>query len=389
MADRDPHELHDTTALDTVEVEDARQAANNAKRKKLFTAFAAGVAAIGGSYYAYDVLVASKHAVTDNAYVGADVAQVTPLVGGPVKAVYVHDTQQVRRGDVLVRLDDTDARIAVARAEANLASAVRKVQGLHATDSGLGAQISARTADEARAQAQIASAQADVEKARIDLQRRESLAPSGAVSGEELTSARNAFNTAAASLRAAQAARSQAAASRNAAVGDRNANLALIANSSVADNPEVLAARAALTQARVDLGRTVLRAPIDGIVSQRRVQVGQKVQAGTQLMVVVPVQAAYVDANFKEVELKKVKPGQPVELTSDLYGHDVVFHGKVAGFSGGTGAAFALVPAQNATGNWIKVVQRLPVRVTLDPKELQKHPLRVGLSMEVDVNVSN
>jgi len=149
------------------------------------------------------------------------------------------------------------------------------------------------------------------------------------------------------------------------------------------------AARAALEQARVDLERTVLRAPIDGVVSQRRVQVGQKVQAGTQLMVVVPVQAAYVDANFKEVELKKVKPGQPVELISDLYGEDVVFHGKVAGFSGGTGAAFALVPAQNATGNWIKVVQRLPVRVTLDPKELRKHPLRVGLSMEVDINVAN
>ena len=389
MADRDPKELHATQALETVDVPDAQQLATKAKRKKLFTALAAGVAIIGGGTTAYNVLVASKHAVTDNAYVGADVAQVTPLIGGPVREVLVQDTQQVRRGDVLVRLDDTDARIAVAQAEANLASAVRKVQGLHATDSGLGAQIAARSADEARAQAQIAVAQADVEKARIDLQRRQELASSGAVSGDELTTARNAFNTSAASLRAAQASRAQAAATRNAAVGDRNANRALIANASVDNNPEVLAARAALAQARVDLQRTVLRAPIDGVVTQRRVQVGQRVQAGTQLMVLVPVQAAYVDANFKEVELKKVKPGQPVELTSDLYGHDVVFHGKVAGFSGGTGAAFALVPAQNATGNWIKVVQRLPVRVTLDPKELQKHPLRVGLSMEVDVDVSN
>jgi membrane fusion protein (multidrug efflux system) len=162
----------------------------------------------------------------------------------------------------------------------------------------------------------------------------------------------------------------------------------MIANSSIGDNPEVLAARAALEQARVDLERTVLRAPIDGVVSRRQVQVGQRVQPGAMLMVVVPVQAAYVDANFKEVELKKVRPGQPVELISDLYGEEVVFHGTVAGFSGGTGAAFALVPAQNATGNWIKVVQRLPVRITLDPKQLQKHPLRVGLSMEVDVNVS-
>ena len=389
MAERDPKELHEVQSFETAVLEEQQQAATKAKRKKLFTGFAAGVALIGGGYYAMDTLVWSKHAVTDNAYVGADVAQVTPLIGGPVREVLVQDTHQVRRGDVLVRLDDTDAKIAVAQAEANLASAIRKVQGLHATDSGLDAQIAARAADEARAQAQIASAQADVEKARIDLQRREELASSGAVSGDELTSARNAFNTAAASLRSAQAARAQAAATRNAAVGDRNANRALIANSTVGNNPEVLAARAALAQARVDLERTVLRAPIDGVVSQRKVQVGQRVQAGSQLMVVVPVQAAYVDANFKEVELKKVKPGQTVELTSDLYGEDVVFHGKVMGFSGGTGAAFALVPAQNATGNWIKVVQRLPTRIALDPKQLEKHPLRVGLSMEVDVDVSN
>ena len=206
---------------------------------------------------------------------------------------------------------------------------------------------------------------------------------------DELTNARNSFNTAAASLRSAEAAGAQASATRSAAVGTRDANLALIAGTSVENNPEVLAARAALAQARVDLARTVIRAPVDGVVSRRQVQVGQRVQPGAMLMVVVPVQAAYVDANFKEVELAKVKPGQPVELTSELYGEDVVFHGKVMGFSGGTGAAFALVPAQNATGNWIKVVQRLPTRVALDPSELQKHPLRVGLSMNVDVDVSN
>ena len=181
----------------------------------------------------------------------------------------------------------------------------------------------------------------------------------------------------------------QAAATRNAAVGDRNANLALIANATVDNNPEVLAARAALAQARVDLERTVIRAPIDGVVARRQVQVGQRVQPGSQLMTVVPVQAAYVDANFKEVELKKVKPGQPVELISDLYGEDVVFHGKVVGFSGGTGAAFALVPAQNATGNWIKVVQRLPVRIALDPRELAAAPASRRPVDEVDVDVSN
>jgi len=389
VAERDPKELHDVQSFEAIVTEEQQQEATKAKRKKLFSGFAAGIALIGGSYYAYDVLVAFKHAATDNAYVGADVAQVTPLIGGPVREVLVQDTQQVHRGDVLVRLDDTDARIAVYQAEANLASAIRKVQGLHATDSGLGAQIAARAADEARADAQIAAAQSDVEKTRIDLQRRQELASSGAVSGDELSTARNAFSTAAASLRAAQAARAQAAATRNAAVGDRDANRALIANSTVDNNPEVLAARAALAQARVDLARTVLRAPVDGVVSRRQVQVGQRVQPGAMLMVIVPVEAAYVDANFKEVELTKVRPGQPVELTSDLYGEEIVFHGKVAGFSGGTGAAFALVPAQNATGNWIKVVQRLPVRVTLDPKELKLHPLRVGLSMNVDVDVSN
>ena len=389
MADRDPKELHEVQTFEPADRFEAKQAAaTKAKRKKLFGMLAGGIALIGGGYYAMDALVWSKHAVTDNAYVGADVAQITPLVGGPVSEVLVQDAQQVRKGDVLVRLDDTDAKIAVARAEADLANAIRKVRGTFATDSGLDAQIAARAADEARASAEIAAAQANVEKARIDLQRREALAASGAVSGDELTTARNAYNTAAARLRSAQAARTQASATRNAAIGTRDANLALIAGTTVENNPEVLAARAALAQTRVDLARTEIRAPVDGVVSQRKVQVGQRVQPGAQLMVVVPVHAAYVDANFKEVELKKVKPGQSVELTSDLYGEDVVFHGKVMGFSGGTGAAFALVPAQNATGNWIKVVQRLPTRIALNPKELQKHPLRVGLSMTVDVDVS-
>ena len=385
MAERDPATLN---AVEEVQIDEFADASRKAKRKKMFAALAGGVALIGGGYYAYDVLVASKHAVTDNAYVGADVAQVTSQLAAPVSAVLVEDTQQVHRGDVLVRLDDTDAKIAVANAEANLATAIRKVQGLHATDSGLGAQIAARAADQGKASAAVAAAQADLGKARIDLQRRQSVASTGAVSQDELTTVRTAYDNAAAGLRAAQAAQAQAAAARMAAVGDRDANLALIANVTVDNNPEVLAARAALEQAQVDLSRTIIRAPIDGVVSRRQVQVGQRVQPGSQLMTVVPVQAAYVDANFKEVELNKVKPGQPATLTSDLYGEDVVYHGTVTGFSGGTGAAFALVPAQNATGNWIKVVQRLPTRIALDPKELAAHPLRVGLSMNVDINVS-
>lgn len=358
------------------------------RRMRLFGGFAVGVAFLGGASYGYEALVGAHHVVTDNAYVGADVAQITPLIGGPVKQVLVQDAQQVRRGDILVRLDDTDARIAVARAEADLAVTIRRVRGLVANDGGLSAQVSARRADEMKAEAALVAARSDVEKARIDFARREALANSGAVSGEELTTMRNALSTAAANLRAAEAARAQAAATRDAAIGTREANRVLIAGSSVDNNPEVLAARAVLAQARVDLERTVLRAPVDGVVSRRQVQVGQRVQPGAMLMILVPVQAAYVDANFKEVQLAKVRPGQPVELTSDLYGEEVVYHGTVAGFAGGTGAAFALVPAQNATGNWIKVVQRLPVRIRLDPRELAQHPLRVGLSMNVDVKVS-
>ena len=178
-------------------------------------------------------------------------------------------------------------------------------------------------------------------------------------------------------------------AARAAAAGARRANQVLFEDTTVETNPEVVSAQTKLDQAKVDLERAVIRAPIDGIVDQRRVAVGQRIQAGTPIMAVVPLQEMYVDANFKEVQLRRVKPGQPVHLTSDLYGSDVVFHGRVAGFAGGTGSAFAAIPAQNATGNWIKVVQRLPVRIQLDPKELKEHPLRVGLSMHATIDLSS
>jgi len=358
------------------------------RRKSLFVNLAVGIGVLALAYGAWDQLVAARHVTTDDAYVGADMAQVTPLIGAPVRAVLVQDSQMVRKGDVLVRLDDTDAQIALAKAQADLAQTERRVRGMAATDAGLDAQIAARGADQARAAASLASAQADFDRAAIDLKRREALAASGSVSGEELTQARNAQATAAANLRSAAAAVTLAAANRSAAVGTRDANHALIANTSVDTNPEVLAARAARDQARVDLERTVIRAPFDGVVSHRQVQVGQRVQAGQSLMVVVPDKALYVDANYKEGQLAKVHPGQAVTLTSDLYGTSVVYHGRVKGFLGGTGAAFAVVPAQNATGNWIKVVQRLPVRITLDREELTEHPLRVGLSMNADIVVA-
>lgn len=375
--------------LTEAQAENAADARHGSARKKAFLALGAAVVILGGGGLAYSAIFGGQHVTTDNAYVGADVAQVTPLIGAQVKEVRVADAQTVKRGDVLVVLDDSDARLALARAEAELASAERRVRGLVATNTGLGAQVAARVADQAGAAAQATAARSALDKARIDLQRREALAASGSVSGEELTQARNAVVAATSSLQAAEAARALSSANRDAAASTRLASTAMIAGTSVDTHPEVLVARAARDQARLDLERTVIRAPLDGVISRRQVQVGQRVQPGAPLMMVVPILSAYVDANFKEVQLARVRPGQSVKLTADLYGSDVTYKGRVVGFSGGTGAAFAVVPAQNATGNWIKVVQRLPVRIALDPADLARHSLRVGLSMDVDIDVSN
>jgi len=315
-----------------------------------------------------------------------EIAQVTPEVGGTIREVRVTDTQTVSAGDILVVIDPTDARLALAQADAELGRAIRRVKGYVATDSGLAAQIAAREADEKRAAAQLASAEADFDRAKIDLQRREALAKSGSVSGDELTKAQNAFAAAEANLAASRAASEQARANRAAAIGSKAANAALIAESTVETNPEVALAKARRDQAAIDLERTVVRAPVDGVVAKRQVQIGQRVQAGTPLLAVVPVQQMHVDANFKEVQLENVRVGQPVTLEADIYGSAVLYHGTVEGFSGGSGAAFAAIPAQNATGNWIKVVQRLPVRIKLDPAELEAHPLKVGLSMTARID---
>ncbi|WP_114393865.1 HlyD family efflux transporter periplasmic adaptor subunit [Oleisolibacter albus] len=356
-------------------------------RARLMAGIAGAVLLAAAGYGAWYAVIGSAHVTTDNAYVGADSAQVTPLVGGPVKAVNVSDTQAVTRGDILVELDDADARITLAQAEADLDQARRRFEQTTATNTALSGQMAARAADVDRAKAQLAVAQSNFDKARIDLERRQALAKGGAVSGDELTTATNAFAAAQANLALARAGVTQADAALDAARGELAANAALIHGSTIETDPAVAAAQARLDQARLDLERTRIRAPIDGIVTSRRVQVGQRVAAGTPVMTVVPVDQLYVDANYKEGQLTEVKIGQPVELVSDLYGGDVVFHGKVVGLAGGTGAAFALIPAQNATGNWIKVVQRLPVRIALDPQELKAHPLRVGLSMEADIDV--
>jgi len=366
----------------------AKAAVNPGKRGPLFLGLLIAVAASGGAYYAYDALYASRHAITDNAYVGADVAQITPLVAAPVTEVLVSDTEMVKTGDVLVRLDDTDARLALAMAEATYQSAIRRVTALVANDKALAAQIAGREAEQAQVAAQLVSAEAGFQKARIDLDRRQTLAGKGSVSGDEITAVETVLKTAEANLAAVRAGAAGAIAARDAAVAAKEANAAMISGAGIDDNPEVLAARSARDQAKVNLERTIMRAPVDGVISRRQVQVGQRVQPGMTLMVVVPLEQAYVDANYKEVQLAHVRPGQKVTLVSDLYGGDVPFAGTVVGFSGGTGAAFSVVPAQNATGNWIKVVQRLPVRIALDPAELKAHPLQVGLSMTADISLA-
>ena len=349
--------------------------AATSKRKTAFLLLGGAIALGAAGLGAYQMNVASRHAVTDNAYVDAETAQVTALTNGPVAEVRVVDTQAVKKGDVLVVLDDADRRLELEQAQSALGQVERKVRSLQANSGSLGGQIAARQADLNRARAEVQRAQAEYD-------RRRPLAGSGAISGEEMTSVKT-------NLEAAQAAYAQAQGNLSAAQGARGANDALIEGVPLAENPEVMAARSRVEQAKVALSRTVVRAPVDGIVTKRTVQVGQMVQPGALMMTVVPVQQAYVTANFKEVQLDKVLIGQAAELTSDLYGKKVVYHGRVAGFSGGTGAATAIVPAQNATGNWIKVVQRLPVRIALDPKELAAHPLKVGLSMDADITLAD
>jgi len=361
---------------------------NEQRRRKLLFRLAGAVGAAALAAGAYWLFYASHYVSTDNAYAAVETAQVTPEIGGTIREVRVTDTQTVKKGDVLIVIDPTDARLALAQAEAELGRAIRRVKGYVATDGGLAAQIAAREAEEKRAAAQLASAEADFERARIDLQRREALSASGSVSGEELTRAQNAFAAAQANLTAGRAGAEQAKANRAAAIGSKEANAVLITDATVDTNPEVALARAKRDQAAIDLERTVIRSPVDGVVAKRQVQLGQRVQAGTPLLAVVPVHDMHVDANFKEVQLENVRIGQPVTLKADIYGGSVTYHGTVEGFSGGSGAAFSAIPAQNATGNWIKVVQRLPVRIKLDPAELQANPLKVGLSMTVKIDTS-
>ncbi|KWA22110.1 hemolysin D [Burkholderia territorii] len=337
------------------------QPQNNGKRKRMMTLLIAVIAIAAIAYGLYYFLVARFHEETDDAYVNGNVVQITPQVTGTVIAVKADDTQTVKAGDPLVVLDPADSQVALQQAEANLAQTVRQVRGLFVNDDQYRAQVALR--------------QSDLSKAQDDLRRRMAIAQTGAVSQEEISHARDAVRAAQASVDAAQ----QQLAS----------NRALTANTTIASHPNVMAAAAKVRDAYLANARNVLPAPVTGYVAKRSVQVGQRVSPGNPLMSVVPLNAVWVDANFKEVQLKHMRIGQPVELTADIYGSSAVYHGKVVGFSAGTGSAFSLLPAQNATGNWIKVVQRLPVRIEIDPKDLEKHPLRIGLSMQVDVDIKD
>lgn len=354
------------------------------KRKRLFSCLAVSIALAGAGSFAWWEFVGSRYVETDNAYTDVESAQLSSAVTGTVSAILVTDSQVVKKGDVLIQLDPTDAQLALNQAEADLNLSIRRVNGYKATDTKLGAEVVANEKEQKRLLAQVDAANADFQRATVDLKRREALMQTGAISGDELTRIQNVYASALANLNAAKAAVAQADAAKQAAVGARQANAVLIENADTETNPEVVLARAKRDQARLDLERTVIRSPVDGVVARRQVELGQRVQPSTPLLSVVPVQQIHVNANFKEVQLQ-----HKVELVSDLYGDNVLFHGTVEGFDGGTGAAFSVIPAQNATGNWIKVVQRLPVRIKLNADELAAHPLRVGLSMKATVNLKS
>lgn len=348
----------------------ALDAQNLAKRRKLFPLLLLVILLIAGLFAVWYVLTQQGRVHTDNAYVGADSAQITALVAGPIQAVPVADTQEVRKGEILVVLDDAEYQVAVAEARAALAQA----------------RVTARDAEILQAKAQLRDSKAAVERTRAELARRESIAGTGAVSAEDLTAARTAYQSALAARDLAEAAINSAQAVRGSADGDFGAAEVLTLGLTIDTSPNVAMAKARLDRAELDLSRTVIRAPFDGVVTNKQVQVGERVAAGAPLMIVVPVASVYVDANFKESQFERLRIGQPAELTSDYHGSGVTYRGTVVGFNGGTGAAFALIPAQNATGNWIKVVQRLPVRIALEPNDLKAYPLRVGLSMDVTVD---
>jgi membrane fusion protein (multidrug efflux system) len=353
----------------------APSAASNPTRKKALLTLTSLVVIAGLGWTAYEWLVASHYESTDNAYVQGNVIQITPQIGGTVMAILADDTDFVKAGQPLVKLDPADAKVALDQSRANLAQAVRQVRTLYANNASLSAQITLRESD-------VARAQTDIARATDDLNRRQALVGNGAVSKEEFNHAQTQLATGKSTLAAAQA-------GVVAAKEQLASNQTMTDGTAIDQHPSVMVAAAKLREAYLATQRAALPAPVDGYVARRTVQLGQRVAAGTPLMAIIPLNQLWVDANFKEVQLRHIRIGQPVQLTADIYGKKVDYKGTVTGLGMGTGAAFALLPAQNATGNWIKVVQRVPVRVALDAAQVAQNPLRVGLSMEATVDVSN
>ena len=312
-------------------------------------------------YFIYWFIYSRHYEETDNAYVNGNIIPVTAQIAGTIISVKVNDTAFVKVGEPLVLLDPSDREIAFDQAKANLALILRQTQQLYAKDKGLRATIEAR--------------KLTLKQASSDLNRRKQAINVGGISQEELNHAQDNYNITNSLL--------------TTALSEWSANQALISGTSVKEHPTVLQAISALKEAYLTLLRTTIRAPVSGYIAKRSAQAGQVVAAGTPLMSIVPLNDIWVDANFKERQLHKIIPGQSVILKADIYGSSVVYHGHVGGFSGGTGSAFSLLPAQNATGNWIKVVQRLPVRIILDANELKEHPLRIGLSMDVVIDIAS
>ena len=336
------------------------RAAKAERRRKGFLIFGVVIVIAGLAYGAWWFVESRFSESTDDAYVAGNIVAVTSRENATVTALYADNTQAVHRGQLLIEMDPSVAEVNMRTAEANLARAARSVRGTFASADSYSAQLS---------QAEVALAQA-----KSDYQRRRA-ALSGAVSGEELGHARNAVEAAEAAVNSARSGLAQAQSS--------------ISGMDIAHNPDVLAAEAQLRAAALILAHMKIVAPVDGEIAQRTVQVGQHVNAGAPLMAVVPLSDVWVDANFKEGQLARMRIGQPVRITTDIYGGKVVYHGHVAGLGAGSGSAFAVLPAQNASGNWIKIVQRVPVRIALDPAGLKDNPLRVGLSVSADVNVTD
>jgi membrane fusion protein, multidrug efflux system len=321
-----------------------------------------GVCVLVGAiaFAAWYILESRWYEDTDDAYVNGNIVQITPQITGTVVSIGADDGDFIKQGDVLVTLDKADADVALENAAANLADTVRKVRGLYSTVTG--------------AQSDVAVRQTAVQKAKADYERRLDLASSGAISAEELSHAKDALTAAESSLTTAEQ--------------QLQTNKVLVDDTIVTSHPDVKAAAAQYRAAYLTEVRTTMLAPVTGYVAKRIVQVGQRVQPGAALMAVVPLHEVWIDANFKETQLTHMRIGQPVDVTSDIYGHAVTYKGKVLELGVGTGGAFSLLPAQNATGNWIKIVQRMPVRVVFtDPRQLDQDPLRIGMSMSVKVNL--